>query len=1184
VPYIQMSEGIRDSNDQPISFSIDTDHVFAVTARDEQSESGWRKTEVPLPIAGEAKAQAFAVSQNKSGDIRIALAVGEKAGSPSRLFIAGPFSPDPNETDWSRLRPVWTPRMIQKRDVTITRIIMGTDDDYQGPPLIIVATTERAGKTPKHYRISSDPNDDDVEWFPKLEGADEIYDIRVGALPQARGAYSLYRVGNEYSLEFEGVPDPEYDVSFLTSLNVPPGALTLSPQINDEGYTDLYVKGNGEYLFTADNQSSGATADKLADEVDTATVKISSRSSLTEDYKPAPHPQATTKMVPYQTYRTCVSFPPDVAYADIWASEEVTIETQGNSYTIDPVRPVRLRPNPLGKLVINLPAEDLVTPTLRVHTNTMLPYSRYFVCPDVEVHKKIAALEDGALYGARDDLGIDPGLGEQDCDHVQKTLQSMTKSIQYTYNTTPDGVHHDRAVLPTNLDDVHFMLEFGGADGNARYKPLSKPEVQHLTRGATVIDQGAAQGFFDEVGHFFEEAGTIIVHTAERVGGDIVGTVKKVGDDTILSVERFGEDLVHGDLFAAADDLVQGGENIGRDLFAGAANVVEDVLKGEGQLLVVTLKYADKALQFVLTHTGLVGRFLGWIFQKIGAALDKVLQWLLYEIGWDDVLHTHDVLVDSFDNGIEAIKQYIRTLQQQADNYFASLEDEVREDVDAALGAIGVEQLQKPTSTPDGFSEAVEKLEWLFSKAAENVDSSTEIPLPAMAAATSGPVGDFLGVLERELGPNGEKLLDDFTKSFDYIERFFSGSGSTPELLLGAVLEFAKAMALTALKVTSAIIDAVMDLVEEILESLKEAVNAAWEIPFLSDLYHSITKGRDLTVLSLTALLIATPVTLMYKASFGEAPFKDSGALALSLDELHPRVRAWAHVYTGAQFVLAEIAAAQDAKAYSEYQPGQTEVEAFDKWDGMLTASDLIANLLTQIVGNPLGFPDPALFTKRPPPREKYMPIRAPNYWEHVIWDVQWGGMLFSLVFMGDGLVSAYRKAKPRLTNRVGPNVLAFLNCALGVVYMGLMSTLDVADRKKHDRIAMVYKNHNNSLWTLPPEDILYELEKEGLPQEELDQLKTELKNKSKEELDEEVEAVKNYFAWASDEVGGGIPAKGFGNIMDTFPDIGQLGVAPVIADLTGGWSLIGTVAFDVVGHWTEAMTVLARTNNDALL
>lgn len=51
----------------------------------------------------------------------------------------------------------------------------------------------------------------------------------------------------------------------------------------------------------------------------------------------------------------------------------------------------------------------------------------------------------------------------------------------------------------------------------------------------------------------------------------------------------------------------------------------------------------------------------------------------------------------------------------------------------------------------------------------------------------------------------------------------------------------------------------------------------------------------------------------------------------------------------------------------------------------------------------------------------------------------------------------------------------------------------------------------------------------------------------------------RNYLQWSRIVADGGIPSKGFGNVMDTFPEIGQLGAMPEIAEASDGFSLIGT-------------------------
>lgn len=63
---------------------------------------------------------------------------------------------------------------------------------------------------------------------------------------------------------------------------------------------------------------------------------------------------------------------------------------------------------------------------------------------------------------------------------------------------------------------------------------------------------------------------------------------------------------------------------------------------------------------------------------------------------------------------------------------------------------------------------------------------------------------------------------------------------------------------------------------EAVIRSVEKILNASINIPFFSHLYKEIS-GDDLSVNDLICLLIAIPMTVLYKVGEGEAPFQDNG-------------------------------------------------------------------------------------------------------------------------------------------------------------------------------------------------------------------------------------------------------------------------------------------------------------------
>jgi hypothetical protein len=91
--------------------------------------------------------------------------------------------------------------------------------------------------------------------------------------------------------------------------------------------------------------------------------------------------------------------------------------------------------------------------------------------------------------------------------------------------------------------------------------------------------------------------------------------------------------------------------------------------------------------------------------------------------------------------------------------------------------------------------------------------------------------------------------------------------------LLGAL----ETLVVNLIALAEAAADAFFTLLTAVVEAVKSMLNATIEIPFVSWLYKLIT-GDDLSILDLFALIVAVPLTVIYKAFTGEAPFATEAA------------------------------------------------------------------------------------------------------------------------------------------------------------------------------------------------------------------------------------------------------------------------------------------------------------------
>ena len=813
--------------------------------------------------------------------------------------------------------------------------------------------------------------------------------------------------------------------------------------------------------------------------------KITSRSALTEDFDVD---AATKKRTPKSVYRTSVSLSHFTTHVDVWASDETELEINGERHAVDKVRSVRVNPSALSKLTISLAANDLQCPRLYLRSNLMTADQTHIVMPDVEAHKKIVGMKKGDLYAARHQLDLNPKLKKDHVEHIQKALQNLAKSVQHSYNQTPHGYHHDRAVHPANMDHAHFKLDFSG--GGARYVPLSKQEVHDHIRGARIIEIPAGQNIITSIGHLFSQAAHIVIHTADNVVHDVVDTVEHVAKDVVETVDHVGEDLIHGDILKAGKDLIQGGEHLGTDLVKGVKHVAGDVVKGAGQIIGVTLKLGEDLVQFVIKHTGIVGHALGWLLHKAGAALGSVVGWLLDKIGWGDVMQAHDVFVDMINGGIDGLVKETEDLKAEADTYFHNLSKDLSAHIDQALDSLHIGHFADQPSPHKSHSGAVEKMEWLLGKFIEYSTMS-----PAMAVGMGGnpnPLAKVVEFAESELDADGGQVRAAFSHALEHIKRIFEHPDAAPKELLGALLEVLRGIALLGLDVISKVLDLLLDFFVVVLRGAKALINAPIEVPFLSDFYEGLTHGRKLTVLSAISLVIAAPATIMCEAAFGRKLFAGRAAgqaldigtrpqLPIRFADRHvERLYDMSLGYGFIHLVMGTLMPVAQVLAYLQYRDDKDEAEGIEdeeaKAGAIAKAESHVAQSRGTVALAAFIYGCFAQAMIRPAPVGESVDdlksasihdlFEAPDAVSWIIWRYQFGGVALSLLAVtvtGADVVGKMRASWGESSGtweavgKYGSDVVLGLTSLYGFAHGGLHMALVDKDRRKINTLDTVF-------------------------------------------------------------------------------------------------------------------------------
>ncbi|MEU4222269.1 VCBS repeat-containing protein [Actinoplanes sp. NPDC026623] len=701
----------------------------------------------------------------------------------------------------------------------------------------------------------------------------------------------------------------------IDGLNDVVSSLRLGPETGVTLYRDVAFGDVREDAVTAIPRMSGTQVgdDALSSlhvwhNIAPSAVGITCSVRLSQDYEPV-----ADGFRPFSAYRTLIQLPYDVTEVEVWATDQVTIVVNGQTYQIDEDTSKKLTPNSLAQLTVLTRASGLSTPGLKLRTDRMAGFERCVVFPDRQIHEHLAQLPAGALYDAntRDggSLVNKATVTRQQADNVQSTITLAMSTLRYD---TPD--RPTPQVDAAGLQGRSWKLDFGD--------PLVRP-VDGTNPASFIINPDAP----DRPGAPVDPAGLVFAGPSLRpVTADEI--------DRLLSQANTGVTLAQGVL----DDLWSGIKQAASIVVTAVHDVVLVVVRYVRQGIQLIENAAEKVVAWVIDSAETVATFVRGVVEKIGVALHDFVQWLEFAFDWQDILATHRYLHDSVIQGLDYLQQLVVTSEKPVTDFFDRQAENLVEHINLAIGQLGGEPAELA-----GETHPPAELEWFLARLGDNAQDTGGKPVPRSDLA-----GRWDAVRHSYQG-----LADGLVTRLDKLVDVVTLLPENPQHAVAGFLVIVRELVEPAVGATRATVLLLLELAATVIEELKRLLDHEIDIPFISDFYSKVIVGdpnEKLTLLNLTTLLVAIPATVLGKIVLGRRPFANAQPLALSASA--EAARDWAIVTSVAGYVGGVMSAPMDAIP-------ETNTPSF-LW--MFEGAGLVLSYISWLGSFPGGSPDQLSF------------------------------------------------------------------------------------------------------------------------------------------------------------------------------------------------------------------------------
>lgn len=658
-----------------------------------------------------------------------------------------------------------------------------------------------------------------------------------------------------------------------------PAYMRAGPELFSAGLgTDPQTGNTAPAVFHMDQNMPGGSAGNG----DTQGMQVWSTRKVSSP--PAPSNTTPTNTATYSMEIAAVDAgqnPVAGGTVTVTADQAVTVVWNSYAYHIGPNTPLTVELDGAGQATVLYEAVGLTPPVITftaVDADNTVTGSRWCRGDVVQFIQALdgtplAPLSDSVAPQLQNVTGTDlinqglTGGGYSQPAAANTAAQAINSAGNWMTqnNTDPDG---QGTIDLSRLKTPHWEIDFAHPDG-PRFRVLTEEEARTLlTNRRTTAKLGSFGSVFGDVAHFFKHEFDQLTYFAATVTD-------------------------------------------------GVLNIVFNDLE---PFVISTIKQACAALETIFSK-------IRQLADEIYKVIQEVIAWLKMLFEWDDILNTHEAikytvtqtLFTNLENAVGSaetdLSKWVDSLKSDVTNTFNNLESHFDSSTSfngfansAQAGSPRARTRVRATGTNvlagttvvNTQQQHASKCHYVYSRSKNSFGSIGSVALgrsPTLGGSdpTQAIVQAFQTSIMGPIDPaTGQSYFTEYSQEFlNFITTTLSDPAQFFDLIILDFLEAAKDLVLFVIDAVEAVLDAILNLLKQALTAFQGMLTGTIDIPIISWLWKNvITHGDDLTLLDLFCLILAVPITILYKILYGGSnespPFNST-----TLSELKQSQLAW---------------------------------------------------------------------------------------------------------------------------------------------------------------------------------------------------------------------------------------------------------------------------------------------------
>lgn len=914
-------EALQSNDGHSLLFSIGTDKKFYLTEEVISQVTGWQKNDLSSSLAADFSAgsamtvKTFAVGQsNTDSSFSVALVV--SVSGADYLYIAQSYNRNADgyiTLNWVAIpfdaeNKNYNPLIIS--DVYVLQAASG--------PLIVVNVVPPGSNTLERYYINTFKGEDDPYWnmytLPfnmEAESSSICGGRKSGEIVD--GIYSLGLEAGTPSVYYQQLYNPfQSSLSGATSqLRVgsdTPSAMASTVSADGKStdeitYTDLYVvTTEGDlYFFAAAKQTNGVQGEKIM--TSDLFKEVTALYAYTQHNKVVVWGINRSQQIFYTSCATgsvttvaAWSYPLPIATGVEQISPYINRVNGGNTFfahmgansfkkvTQDPVSTSWQTQDILLPVDASTPAQKvdcymtritvtdennaaLAGASVKVAAAYRVPVyinNHYYVLDTAPITLltdaqgalkivQVAVDMQGACLSVQS-AGGGPVLNINPMDNSAAKIATLnTPEALSAAEVTDDNSNPVKPLVPTDTSDDDLSAAAGSiqslSDAYNAYTPTAASPSAKMATGATSFSYSPQTKVYRlSVGHSTMQLNVI---------DDVSDTLSSIGDAIVCAA---------GDITSWLKGLTEYVIQIIEDTAQKVWNFVVTVA---GQVYTFVIDTIEKVMEAVMA-----------IFNALKTIVKDLIQFLKFLFSWGDISRTKDVMVSMTQlylrDGVKMLSQVKGLVGAEIQELKSMIDEWAGLSPATDTSEYGSEPLNYQQSQTDYSNVYTSPNTYLQDNFTDNVANATDL-------GDSGNTSPVTTTLESLINTLKDALESEVTVMTDAVKQFQTELFDNDKYKSMSLMDIIKVcigiVSDTVLDTINVVVDAFIDIVVAVLDGIIDLMVQPIWIPVVSEILEEIFGASiKFSMLDILCLVGAIPATLVYKLTFGTAPFfEDDG-------------------------------------------------------------------------------------------------------------------------------------------------------------------------------------------------------------------------------------------------------------------------------------------------------------------